>query len=239
MGKSIIIVSLDYPEMNSALSLAKQLDAERCRVKVGKELFTRCGPAIIEKLARHGFEIFLDLKFHDIPNTVAGACKAAAELGVWMLNIHAVGGKKMIEAARNAIDSCYNQPLLICVTVLTSLTDTDLMETGVETNTQEQVMRLARLSQQAGADGVVCSANEVAHLRNEFKKDFCLVTPGIRPAGSSQDDQARIVTPKQAILAGSDYLVIGRPITQAKEPLQALEAIEKEINEAKLLVDSH
>jgi orotidine-5'-phosphate decarboxylase len=238
LNESRIIVSLDYPDIASALDLTRQLDPARCRVKVGKELYTRCGPVVIENLLDQGFQVFLDLKFHDIPNTVSAACKAAAELGVWMINIHACGGRKMIHAARDAIDSSANKPLLICVTVLTSLSDIDLKEIGMESAPEEQVLRLAQLSEDAGADGVVCSAKEASLLRKKFIDNFLLITPGIRPAGSSQDDQSRVLTPKQAIIAGSDYLVIGRPITQASDPLKALEAIEEEVKEAMSLVAS-
>ncbi len=232
MNNSRVIVSLDYPDMTQALGLAGRLDPEQCRLKVGKELFTRSGPGVVEKLVSSGFSVFLDLKFHDIPNTVAAACKAAASLGVWMVNIHASGGRKMIAAAREAIDKSAHKPLLITVTVLTSFADSDLFETGVNATVEQQVLRLARISADSGADGVVCSAREAGLLRQQFKRPFCLVTPGIRPSGSESNDQVRIVTPGDAIKSGSDYLVIGRPITQALDPLQALLEIEKEVEEA-------
>lgn len=232
MDEPRIIVSLDYSDINPALELARQLDPARCRLKVGKEMFTRSGPVIIERLSALGFEIFLDLKFHDIPNTVAAACRAAADLGVWMINIHAMGGRQMISAAREAVDSSDHRPLLIAVTVLTSLSSAELHETGIESDAHEQVIRLAMLSHDAGADGVVCSAMEAADLRQVLKSPFCLVTPGIRPYGAAQDDQKRIVTPEAAIRAGSDYLVIGRPITRASDPLQALESISQEVRAA-------
>jgi orotidine-5'-phosphate decarboxylase len=227
-----IIVSLDYPEPSPALELVHRLDPSLCRLKVGKELFTRSGPALVENIIKAGFSVFLDLKFHDIPNTVAGACKAAADLGVWMVNVHASGGSRMITAAREAIESSAHKPLLIAVTVLTSLADTDLAETGVASTVDEQVLRLARLSIASGADGVVCSAREVTLLRNQIKQSCYLVTPGIRPQGSEVNDQIRIVTPADAITAGSDYLVIGRPITQAVDPLQALVHIRDEVDGA-------
>ena len=234
MNKSRIIVSLDYPEMAQALALVQRLDPEHCRVKVGKELFTSSGPVLVEKLVSSGFSVFLDLKFHDIPNTVASACKVAANLGVWMLNIHASGGRKMIAAAREAIDQSSHKPLLIAVTVLTSMSDNDLSETGVSSSVDKQVLKLAVLSADSGADGVVCSAREVELLRQHIKRPVCLVTPGIRPAGSDSNDQIRTVTPGNAIKNGSEYIVIGRPITQAADPLQALQQIEKEVNEALL-----
>jgi orotidine-5'-phosphate decarboxylase len=227
-----IIVSLDYPDMARALDLVRRLEPARCRVKVGKELFTCSGPPVVEKLISSGFAVFLDLKFHDIPNTVAAACTAAAGLGVWMLNVHASGGAGMIAAARTAIDQSTHKPLLVAVTVLTSMSDQDMRETGVAATAADQVLKLARLSSKNGADGVVCSAQEASVLRKEFGRDFYLVTPGIRPRGADTNDQQRIVTPGEAISAGSDYLVIGRPITQAKDPLQALLEIEKEVNAA-------
>jgi orotidine-5'-phosphate decarboxylase len=227
-----LIVSLDYAETQQALALAARLDPRRCRVKVGKELFTRSGPAVVEKLVQSGFSVFLDLKFHDIPNTVAGACAAAAGLGVWMVNIHAAGGARMIAAARDSIDKSGHRPLLVTVTVLTSMSAPDLHEVGVAGTVEEQVLNLARLSRDHGADGVVCSAMETRKLRKHMPPGFCLVTPGIRPAGSDRNDQERIVTPFDAVTSGSDYLVIGRPVTQAADPLRALEEIEKEVIEA-------
>lgn len=231
MNNCRIIVSMDFADMNSALKLAGQLDPRRCRLKVGKELFTCSGPIVIEKLIGSGFEVFMDLKFHDIPNTVARACDAAADLGVWMLNVHATGGRQMLSAARTAIDKFSQKPLLVAVTVLTSLTTPDLRETGVAGTVEQQVLKLAQLSQECGLDGVVCSAHEASSLREQCGHKFCLVTPGIRPADSSSDDQQRIITPAEAVSAGSDYLVIGRPITQATDPLKALSSIEAEINQ--------
>jgi orotidine-5'-phosphate decarboxylase len=225
-----IIVSLDFPSADEALALVRRLDPGHCRVKVGKELFTSSGPGLVETLAGQGFDVFLDMKFHDIPNTVAGACRAAVRLGVWMMNIHASGGRSMLEAARAAVDSSGHRPLLIGVTVLTSLTSADLSDIGVSENATDHVVRLARLAESSGLDGVVCSPQEVAMLRQGLGDRFVLVTPGIRPAGAANDDQRRIMTPSQAIRAGSDFLVIGRPITQAPDPLQALLDIEKEMN---------
>ena len=230
VNNSRVIVSLDYPGKEEALTLVKQLDPRHCRVKVGKELFTSGGPGFIESLVDRGFDVFLDMKFHDIPNTVAGACRAAAKLGIWMMNIHAAGGRKMLEAAREAVHGAGHQPLLIGVTVLTSLNSRDLDEMGIPESAADHVMRLARLTHSSGLDGVVCSPLEVAVLRREFGGGFILVTPGIRPAGTESDDQQRTMTPSQAIKAGSDYLVIGRPITKATEPMRALEDIENEIN---------
>ncbi|HDY96867.1 MAG TPA: orotidine-5'-phosphate decarboxylase [Pseudomonas sabulinigri] len=222
---SPIIVALDFPDAPSAMSMADQLDPARCRVKVGKELFTSSGPAVVEALQHKGFEVFLDLKFHDIPNTTASAVKAASELGVWMVNVHAGGGRRMMEACRDILERRSTRPLLTAVTVLTSLEQEDLKEVGVDIEPMVQVQRLARLTQECGLDGVVCSAREAKALRHALGDAFLLVTPGIRPAESSADDQKRIVTPSQALENGSSYLVIGRPITQAENPEQALEAI--------------
>lgn len=230
MNSSRIIVSLDFPTAKEAHNLTRRLDPGHCRVKVGKELFTISGPAFIETLVKAGFDVFLDMKFHDIPNTVAGACRSAAGLGVWMINLHVSGGRKMLEAGREAVDKSGNRPLLIGVTVLTSLTSVDLNEIGVREDPGDLVLRLSRLAQSSGLDGVVCSPLEVSSLRKQFGNDFVLVTPGIRPQGTDRGDQQRILTPSEAISAGSDYLVIGRPITQAADPLQALMEIEEEIN---------
>jgi orotidine-5'-phosphate decarboxylase len=224
-----IIVALDFAQAKPALELAARLDPALCRVKVGKELFTAEGPRPIEELVKRDFGVFLDLKFHDIPNTVAKACEAASRLGVWMLNVHASGGRAMLEAAKNALEKSTHHPLLIAVTVLTSMDQAALNETGVAGDLQNQVLRLAKLAEQSGLDGVVCSAQEAALLRQHIRKDFRLVTPGIRPAGVSKDDQSRIVTPADALNLGADYLVIGRPITQASDPIAALRAIHKEI----------
>jgi len=226
-----IIVALDYADADSALALVKRLDPALCRLKVGKELFTVAGPQLVEQLMRHKFEVFLDLKFHDIPNTTAQACKAAANLGVWMVNVHALGGRRMMEAARDALANFNQPPKLIAVTVLTSMAQADLAELGISATPAEQVLRLAALAQSSGLDGVVCSAQEAALLRKQAGTEFCLVTPGIRPADASADDQSRIMTPRAALENGSSYLVIGRPITKAVDPLVALQQIAKEIGE--------
>lgn len=221
-----IIVALDNLDLTSAISLAKQLNPKKCRLKVGKESFTAYGPSLLENLMKLNFDIFLDLKFHDIPNTVAKACLAAAKLGVWMLNVHTLGGIAMLESAREAIDKVnLNRPLLIGVTLLTSLTEEDLAVLGFQRKIQEEVLSLATLAFNAGLDGVVCSSQESALLRKTFGTDFCLVTPGIRFADSKIDDQKRCLTPEAAFAEGSDYLVIGRPITQAEDPAGVLEKI--------------
>lgn len=226
---SPIVVALDYPNQAQALAMAKQLNPAQCRVKVGKELFTSAGPQVVEALHKLGFEVFLDLKFHDIPNTCAKACAAAADLGVWMVNVHASGGRRMMEAARNEIDKAKHKPLLIGVTVLTSMEQSDLAELGLNISPIEQVERLAKLTQSSGLDGVVCSAQEVALIGNVCGKDFLTVTPGIRPAGAEQGDQRRVLTPAQAKAAGVHYMVIGRPITQAANPALACADIIKEL----------
>ena len=224
-----IIVALDFPSRDAALALADRLDPQLCRVKVGKELFTRSGPAVVEALQAKGFEVFLDLKFHDIPNTTAMAVKAAAELGVWMVNVHCSGGLRMMAACRKELDKLAGRkPLLIGVTVLTSMEQQDLAGIGLDIAPQEQVLRLAGLAAQAGMDGLVCSAQEAPALKASHPA-LQLVTPGIRPAGSSADDQKRILTPAKALAAGSDYLVIGRPISQAADPAQALADIVAEL----------
>ncbi|KZY31819.1 orotidine 5'-phosphate decarboxylase [Oleiphilus sp. HI0081] len=227
--KSPLIVALDYPDSASAIKMAESLDPSYCRVKVGKELYTRCGPQILESLHGLGFEVFLDLKFHDIPNTTANAVAVAADLGVWMVNVHASGGRQMMEACVSKLTSYQKKPLLIAVTVLTSMQDADLHELGLEVSAQQQVNRLAELSRDVGMDGVVCSSHEVAELKANLGADFKLVTPGIRPAFASVGDQKRIMTPYEAVQAGSDYLVIGRPITQADDPMDALSKITKEL----------
>ncbi len=229
MNDPKIIVALDCPAAAPALALANQLQPALCRLKVGKELFTAAGPGLIEQLQQRGFEIFLDLKFHDIPNTTAQACKAAAGLGVWMVNVHALGGRKMLEAAREAIARSTQPPRLIAVTMLTSMAQQDLADIGFDATPAEMVLRLAMLARDSGLDGVVCSAQEAAQLRKQCGNEFCLVTPGIRPAQASLDDQARVMTPLAALQAGSSYLVIGRPITRAADPLQALLDINREI----------
>lgn len=225
MNNSKIIVALDFNDVTTTLSFVEKLDPSMCRLKVGKELFTHAGPQFVERLVGLGFDVFLDLKFHDIPNTVAKACAQAAELGVWMVNVHASGGRRMMEAAREAVDKYETKPLLIAVTVLTSMSEQDLQEIGIHEPPKQVVERLAKLAQKSGFDGVVCSPLETSMLRELCGHSFALVTPGVRPAGSKQDDQTRIMTPIDAINNGSDYLVIGRPITQAENPAAALEAI--------------
>jgi orotidine-5'-phosphate decarboxylase len=225
-----VIVALDYPSAPAALDLARQLSPALCRVKVGKELFTRAGPAIVEQLQHLGFEVFLDLKFHDIPNTVAGAVHAAAELGVWMVNVHASGGRRMMEAAVAALAKFTQRPILLGVTVLTSMSDQDMQELGYHDSVQQRVSRLATLAADSGLDGVVCSAQEASALRVQCGQQFCLVTPGIRLAGDDAADQRRVVTPAAALAMGSDYLVIGRSITAARDPQAALQRVHAELN---------
>ncbi len=227
---SPIIVALDFPSAAEAEELVTRLDPQRCRLKVGKELFTRSGPQLIERLQRQGFEVFLDLKYHDIPNTVAAACRAAADLGVWMVNVHTLGGARMMEAASEALSGYEKAPRLIGVTILTSMGDEDLVGVGLQGSPAENVARLASLAKQSGMDGVVCSPKEVVMLRETIGRDFDLVTPGIRPSWAAKGDQTRITTPAQAVEQGSDYLVIGRPITASPDPLEALAKIEAELN---------
>lgn len=227
-----IIVALDCGDAEPALALASRLDSRLCRLKVGKELYTAAGPRLVERLMNQGFEVFLDLKFHDIPNTVAGACRAAAALGVWMVNVHALGGRAMLVAAREALGGAPRRPLLTAVTVLTSLAQRDLEEIGLQGSPATAAERLAALAHACGLDGVVCSPREAAALRSRFGRGFRLVTPGVRPAGSAAGDQARVATPAAAIAAGADDLVIGRPITQAADPGAALAALAAEIDAA-------
>ncbi|MEO1766126.1 orotidine-5'-phosphate decarboxylase [Thiobacter aerophilum] len=224
-----IIVALDYSAAAPALTLVRRLDPTRCRLKVGKELFTAAGPRLVEQLVSAGFGVFLDLKFHDIPNTVGAACRAAAGLGVWMINVHALGGRAMLTAAAEALAGLPNAPHLVAVTVLTSMRAADLLEVGVSDTPEEAVERLTRLARDCGLAGVVCSAREAAALRARHGPGFLLVTPGIRPAGDKAHDQVRIATPAEAVRAGASHLVIGRPITQAPDPLAALTRIESEI----------
>lgn len=226
---SPVVVALDYADEAEAIALAARLSPNLCRLKVGKELFTRSGPQLVERLQGMGFEVFLDLKFHDIPNTVAGAVRAAADLGVWMVNVHASGGRRMLEAAAESLATYSKPPLLIGVTVLTSMSDEDLAEMGYTETAEQRVNRLAGLAADSGLDGVVCSAREAPALRAAHDRGFALVTPGIRLAGDSAGDQRRVVTPADAIAGGSDYLVIGRSITGAAEPLLALERIHAEL----------
>ncbi|HHQ42995.1 MAG TPA: orotidine-5'-phosphate decarboxylase [Chromatiales bacterium] len=224
-----LIVALDRPDRAAALETAARLDPACCAVKVGKELFTAAGPGVVEALQARGFRVFLDLKFHDIPNTVAGACRAAAALGVWMLNVHALGGRRMMEAAREAVDGAARPPVLLAVTVLTSMGKEDLAEVGIEGPPEAAVLRLARLAHASGMDGVVCSPRELRALRAALGSGFRLVTPGVRPAGAPAGDQRRTATPAEAVAAGADHLVIGRPVTQADDPVGVLLTIESEI----------
>src|SRR5512143_2691807 len=238
MNSTKIIVALDFPDAASALALVGRLDPALCRLKVGKELFTVAGPDLVRALVARGFEVFLDLKFHDIPNTVAAACRAAAGLGVWMMNVHASGGRRRMSAAQAGLADLPSRerpgvkpqrPLLIAVTVLTSMSAEDLAEVGVAAAPADQVLRLARLTQACKLDGVVCSAQEAAMLRSSLGVGFRLVTPGIRPAGADAGDQRRVMTPAEALRAGATDLVIGRPITAAADPLAALKQIQSEI----------
>jgi len=230
---SPIVVALDYADRNSALAFIDQIEPGSCRLKVGKEMFTRFGPQWVDDLQQRGFEVFLDLKFHDIPNTTAHAVAAAADLGVWMVNVHASGGARMMTAAREALlPFGKDAPLLIAVTVLTSMDTEDLRGLGIELSPAEQAERLARLTHQCGLDGVVCSAQEARHFKQILGQTFRLGTPGIRPVGSDAGDQRRIMTPQQAQQAGVDYMVIGRPITQSSDPAATLRSIANELQGA-------
>jgi orotidine-5'-phosphate decarboxylase len=222
---SRVIVALDYPAAAPAQAFVERIDPAQCRLKVGKELFTRAGPSFVEGLVARGFEVFLDLKFHDIPHTVASACHAAADLGVWMVNVHALGGERMLHAAREGLARGARRPLLIAVTILTSMDADDLAAVGLTGTPAENVLRLAMLARHCELDGVVCSSRESAALRARLGSDFLLVTPGIRPAGTASDDQRRVMTPVDAIRSGSSYLVIGRPVTRADDPLSVLRTI--------------
>jgi len=226
MNDQKVIVALDYDNQADALAFVSRIDPTSCRLKVGKEMFTLFGPDFVRELHKRGFSVFLDLKFHDIPNTCSKAVKAAAELGVWMVNVHASGGERMMAASREILEPYgKDRPLLIGVTVLTSMEQSDLAGIGLDIKPQDQVMRLATLTKNAGLDGVVCSAQESQMLKQSLGKEFKLVTPGIRPAGADVGDQRRIMTPYEAVQAGSDYLVIGRPITQATDPAAVLAEI--------------
>ena len=229
MNDQRVIVALDYGSSEEALGLIAKIDPGTCKLKVGTELFTCAGPALVGKLVDRGFDVFLDLKFHDIPNTVARVCAAAARLGVWMLNVHSLGGAAMLRAAREAIDTAAKRPLLVAVTILTSHTQRDIEEVGLHGELSTRVDALAALAHDAGLDGVVCSPWEVARLRSRFGQRFVLVTPGIRPRKVSRDDQARTMSPREALVQGASYLVIGRPITAAADPLQALAEINHEL----------
>lgn len=224
-----IIVALDFADETSTMRMLDLIDPAVCRVKVGKELFTRCGPDLVRRINNAGFDVFLDLKFHDIPKTVAGAVSAAVDLGVWMVNVHASGGRGMLEAARNAVSGS-SETKLVAVTVLTSLSEQDLGEIGITGFPEQQVLRLARMTADSGLDGVVCSAKEIELLRRNLPQDFLLVTPGIRPLGDNPGDQKRIETPSVALAKGANYLVIGRPITQAADPALKLKELLLEIS---------
>ena len=229
-SNSRVIVALDFPDEKSALQLVDSLEPGSCRMKVGKELFTRAGPQLVTTLTQRGFDVFLDLKYHDIPNTVTGACHAAADLGVWMLNVHALGGERMLLAAKEGIQRAGHRPLLIAVTLLTSMDEADIEAVGLTGSPEDNVLRLSSLVQECELDGVVCSSRETSVLRARFGEDMLLVTPGIRPAGSARDDQRRVMTPVDAVRNGSSYLVIGRPITQADDPAGVLRTINSELS---------
>lgn len=229
VAPSKVIVALDFATEKAAQNFVARISPSQCRLKVGKELFTAAGPGLVRWLVKQGYDVFLDLKYHDIPNTVAAACHAAADLGVWMVNVHAFGGSRMLEAASNRLAKLGTPPLLIAVTVLTSMDQRDLNEIGVTRSPKEQVLHLAQLSADCGLDGVVCSAQEAALLRSAHGEQFRLVCPGVRPAGAAADDQRRIVTPAEAIKAGASDLVVGRPITQAADPVAVLRSINSEI----------
>lgn len=223
---SRLIIALDFDRPADALSLVDQFEPEQCALKIGSELFTRCGPEMVRQIIDRGFRVFLDLKFHDIPNTVAQACKSVADLGVWMLTVHAGGGLAMMRAAREAVESYGNtRPKIVAVTVLTSMAESDLSEIGVPGTIVQHVVRLARLAQEAGLDGVVSSAQEVAHLRVLCGQEFLLITPGIRLPLDATHDQARVISPQDALQAGSDYLVMGRSITRAPHPRAVVDAL--------------
>lgn len=228
-SESSLIVALDTDSRSAALALADRLEPSLCRLKVGSELFTRAGPTIVEALQARGFQVFLDLKFHDIPNTVAGACRAAADLGVWMLNVHALGGARMMAAAADAVAGFRDRPRLVAVTVLTSHDAADLNAMGLPSEPERLALDLAGQARESGMDGVVCSAREAPGMRERLGREWLLVTPGIRPAGAAADDQRRTMTPAEAMAAGSDYLVIGRPITGADDPTAALRTITSDL----------
>ena len=230
---SKVIVALDFPHASAALQLVDQLSPELCKLKVGKELFTAAGPDFVRQLTGRGFKVFLDLKFHDIPNTVASACAVAADMGVWMMNVHASGGRKMMETAAARLSGLANPPLLIAVTILTSLSGEEIREVGYSGEPEENVLRLAKLTADCGLNGIVCSPLEAEPVRQALpQSEFCLVTPGVRPSFSATDDQKRIMTPAKALAAGASYLVIGRPITAADEPMTNLQKILAEIEQA-------
>ncbi|QII38945.1 orotidine-5'-phosphate decarboxylase [Rouxiella badensis] len=226
LKSSPIVVALDYANKSAALDFVDRIDPRDCRLKIGKEMFTLFGPQLVKDLHARDFDVFLDLKFHDIPNTVAHAIAAAADLGVWMVNVHASGGARMMAAAKNALQPFgQDAPLLIAVTVLTSMEASDLADLGINLSPADYALRLATLTRDCGLDGVVCSAQEAVAFKSQLGQAFKLVTPGIRPAGSAADDQRRVMTPRDAQLAGVDYMVIGRPITQSADPAQTLRDI--------------
>jgi orotidine-5'-phosphate decarboxylase len=226
---SRVIVALDYADAKSATALVDRLEPSACKLKVGKELFIAAGPALVVEMAQRGFDVFLDLKFHDIPNTVAQACRASARLGVWMMNVHALGGRAMLDAAREAIDSAEHKPKLLAVTVLTSLAEPELREVGIDASPLIEVMKLAVLARDCGLDGVVCSAQEAATIRDRLGSGFLRVTPGIRLPEEAAGDQKRVMTPRDAIESGASYLVVGRSVTRAADPLSVLTRINRDI----------
>ena len=229
MNNSKIIVALDFGSLSETEDFLKKVKGQNCRVKVGKELFTNEGPNVIKLIQQYGFEIFLDLKFHDIPNTVSRAIKASCNLGVWMVNVHASGGKQMLLAAREAVDSSSNKPILIAVTILTSYDNSSYQELGFKNNLLDQIAYLTTLSENSGMDGIVCSANDIPSIKPLVKEKFQFITPGVRLANSN-DDQKRVTTPEDAIKQGSNYLVIGRPITSSEDPAALIEKINQKIN---------
>ena len=221
---SQIIVALDM-DQKSALELANKIDPQDCKVKVGSQLFTESGPKVIKELKNLGFEIFLDLKFHDIPNTVRKAVEIAIEMGVWMLNVHSLGGKEMLKAAYEAKETASIKPILIGVTMLTSLDNKSIKQVGLQMNIEDQVLLLTNLCKEEGLDGVVCSPNELVLLRENVNKDFLLVTPGIRSPKTENHDQKRISTVTEAIKRGANYVVIGREITTDVDPNKKIKKI--------------
>lgn len=229
MNNSKIIVALDFGSLSETEDFLKKVKGQNCRVKVGKELFTNEGPNVIKLIQQYGFEIFLDLKFHDIPNTVSRAIKASCNLGIWMVNVHASGGKQMLLAAREAVDSSSNKPILIAVTILTSYDNYSFQELGFKNNLLDQIAYLATLSENSGMDGIVCSANDIPSIKPLVKEKFQFITPGVRLTNSN-NDQKRVTTPEDAIKQGSNYLVIGRPITSSKDPAALIEKINQKIN---------
>ena len=229
MNDSKVIVALDFSSLIETEFFLKKIKGQNCRLKVGKELFTSEGPNIIKLIQRYGFEIFLDLKFHDIPNTVSSAIKASCNFGVWMVNIHASGGKQMMLAAREAVDSSSHKPLLIAVTILTSFDKSSYQELGFKNDLQEQIAYLAIMSEKSGMDGIVCSANDISSIKPLVEDKFQFITPGIR-IENSNDDQKRVTTPENAISNGSNYIVIGRPVTLSDDPATIIQKINQRIN---------